>query len=172
MSLQKTELELRQKSHKTLKKVTHDYAERNSFNTAIASIMELLNAVPESFKTNDATIAQRFCLDEVIQFTLKMLSPITPHISLYLWKQYSESDGSDFENSWPTYNEEFLQLKDFQLIIQVNGKVRGKENVSVDTEQADLEVLAKENENVKKILANQPIKKVIYIKEKLINFVI
>ena len=168
----KHELELRQKSHKTLKKVTHDYAERNSFNTAIASIMELLNAVPESFKTNDATIAQRFCLDEVIQFTLKMLSPITPHISLYVWKQYSESDGNDFENSWPTYNEEFLQLKDFQLIIQVNGKVRGKESVSVDTEQADLEVLAKENENVTKILANQPIKKVIYIKEKLINFVI
>jgi len=166
------ELELRQKSHKTLKKVTHDYAERNSFNTAIASIMELLNAVPESFKANDATVAQRFCLDEVIQFTLKMLSPITPHISLYLWKEYSKSDGNDFEDSWPIYNEEFLQLEDFQLIIQVNGKVRGKENVSVDTEQAELEVLAKENENVKKILANQPIKKVIYIKEKLINFVI
>ena len=101
-----------------------------------------------------------------------MLSPITPHISLYLWKEYSESDDNNFENSWPIYNEEFLQLKDFQLIIQVNGKVRGKENVSVDTEQADLEVLAKENENVKKILANQSIKKVIYIKEKLINFVI
>ena len=58
----KLELELRQKSHKTLKKVTHDYAERNSFNTAIASIMELLNAVPESFKADDATIAQRYCL--------------------------------------------------------------------------------------------------------------
>ena len=168
----KHELELRQKSHKTLKKVTHDYAERNSFNTAIASIMELLNAVPESFKANDATIAQRFCLDEVIQFTLKMLSPITPHISLYLWKEYTESDGDNFENSWPAYNEEFLQSEDFQLIIQVNGKVRGKENVSVDIEQAELEVLAKENKNVKKILANQRIKKVIYIKEKLINFVI
>ena len=168
----KYELELRQKSHKTLQKVTHDYAERNSFNTAIASIMELLNAVPESFKANDATVAERFCLDEVIQFTLKMLSPITPHICLYLWKQYSESDGNDFENSWPVYNEEFLQLEDFQLIIQVNGKVRGKENVSVNAEQAELEIVAKENENVKKILANQPIKKVIYIKEKLINFVI
>ncbi len=89
-----------------------------------------------------------------------------------MWKQYSESDGNDFENSWPVYNEEFLQLEDFQLIIQVNGKVRGKENVSVDIEQAELEVLAKENKNVKKILANQRIKKVIYIKEKLINFVI
>ena len=168
----KQELELRQKSHKTLKKVTHDYAERNSFNTAIASIMELLNAVPDSFKAADATKAQRFCLDEVIQFTLKMLSPITPHISLYLWQEFTESEGDDFENSWPTFNEEFLQLEEFQLIIQVNGKVRGKENISVDTEQAQLEILAKENENVKKILANQPIKKVIYIKEKLINFVI
>ena len=168
----KLELELRQKSHKTLKKVTHDYAERNSFNTAIASIMELLNAVPESFKADDATRAQRFCLDEVIQFTLKMLSPITPHISLYLWQQYSEFEGDDFENSWPIFNEDFLQLEEFQLIIQVNGKVRGKENISVDTEQVQLEILAKENKNVKKILANQPIKKVIYIKEKLINFVI
>ena len=168
----KHELALRQKSHKTLKKVTHDYAERNSFNTAIASIMELLNAVPDSFKAADATKAQRFCLDEVIQFTLKMLSPITPHISLYLWQEFTESEGDDFENSWPTFNEEFLQLEEFQLIIQVNGKVRGKENISVDTEQAQLEILAKENENVKKILANQPIKKVIYVKEKLINFVI
>ena len=168
----KLELGLRQKSHKTLKKVSHDYAERNSFNTAIASIMELLNAVPESFKADDASKGQKFCLDEVIHFTLKMLSPITPHISLYLWRHYTESDGDDFENSWPVFNEEFLQLEEFQLIIQVTGKVRGKENISVESEEAEIEIIAKENKNVKKILANQPIKKVIYIKEKLINFVI
>ena len=168
----KIELALRQKSHKTLKKVSHDYAERNSFNTAIASIMELLNAVPESFKADDASKGQKFCLDEVIHFTLKMLSPITPHISLYLWRQYTESDGDDFENSWPIFNEEFLQLEEFQLIIQVNGKVRGKENISVESEEAEIEIIAKENKNVKKILANQAIKKVIYVKEKLINFVI
>ena len=168
----KIELALRQKSHKTLKKVSHDYAERNSFNTAIASIMELLNAVPESFKADEASKGQKFCLDEVIHFTLKMLSPITPHISLYLWRQYTESDGDDFENSWPIFNEEFLQLEEFQLIIQVNGKVRGKENISVESEEAEIEIIAKENKNVKKILANQAIKKVIYVKEKLINFVI
>jgi leucyl-tRNA synthetase len=101
-----------------------------------------------------------------------MLSPITPHISLYLWQQYSGSEDNDFESSWPKFNEDFLKLEEFQLIIQVNGKVRGKENISVDTDQVELERLAQENENVKKILANQPIKKVIYIKEKLINFVI
>ena len=168
----KMELKLRQKSHQTLKKVTNDYAHRNSFNTAVASIMELLNAIPDSFKSNQATEAELFCLDEVIQFTLKMLSPITPHISLYLWKEYTDSDGHDFENSWPKYNEDLLKVEDFQLIIQVNGKVRGKEHISIDTEQTEIERLSKENENVKKVLANQPIKKVIYVKEKLINFVI
>ena len=168
----KMELKLRQKSHQTLKKVTNDYAQRNSFNTAVASIMELLNAIPDSFKSNQATEAELFCLDEVIQFTLKMLSPITPHISLYLWKEYTDSDGHDFENSWPKYNEDLLKVEDFQLIIQVNGKVRGKEHISIDTEQTEIERLSKENENVKKVLANQPIKKVIYVKEKLINFVI
>ena len=66
----------------------------------------------------------------------------------------------------------FLQLEEFQLIIQVNEKVRGKENISVESEEAEIEIIAKENKNVKKILANQAIKKVIYIKEKLINFVI
>ncbi len=168
----KLELKLRQKSHQTLKKVTNDYAQRHSFNTAVASIMELLNAIPDSFKSDHATETEAFCLDEVIQFTLKMLSPITPHISLYLWKEYTDSDGHDFENSWPRYNEDFLKVEDFQLIIQVNGKVRGKEHISIDTDQTEIERLSKENENVKKVLANQPIKKVIYVKEKLINFVI
>ena len=166
------ELELRQKSHQTLKKVTNDYAERNAFNTAIASIMELLNAVPDSFKSENATNAEIFCLDEVIQFTLKMLSPITPHICIYLWNQYSQSNKNDFENTWPEFNEEFLKLENFQLVIQVNGKVRGKENITINAKQPEIETLARQNENVKKILANQPIKKVIYVKEKLINFVI
>ena len=152
--------------------MTNDYAERNAFNTAIASIMELLNAVPDSFKSENATNAEIFCLDEVIQFTLKMLSPITPHICIYLWNQYSQSNKNDFENTWPEFNEEFLKLENFQLVIQVNGKVRGKENIAVGSELNEIETLAKQNENVQKILANQPIKKVIYVKEKLINFVI
>jgi leucyl-tRNA synthetase len=166
------ELALRQKSHQTLKKVTHDFNERNSFNTAIAAVMELLNAIPDSFKEESATANEKFCLDEVIQFTLKMLSPITPHISLFLWKQYSGSDGKEFELSWPNINEEFLKLKNFQLIIQVNGKVRGKENILIDASEEEIQAIAVENKNVKKSLANATIKKVIYIKEKLINFVI
>ena len=69
-------------------------------------------------------------------------------------------------------NEDFLKVEDFQLIIQVNGKIRGKEHISIDADQTEIEKLSKDNENVKKVLANKPIKKVIYVKEKLINFVI
>jgi leucyl-tRNA synthetase len=171
-SFNEAELALRQKSHKTLKKVTHDFSQRNSFNTAIAGVMELLNAVPETFKQETATESEKFCLDEVIQFTLKMLSPITPHISLYLWRQFSHSDGKNFELSWPNVNEDFLKLENFQLIIQVNGKVRGRENISIEATEETIQGIAMENKNVKKSLANTSIKKVIYIKEKLINFVI
>ncbi|MDC0014792.1 class I tRNA ligase family protein, partial [Gammaproteobacteria bacterium] len=166
------ELALRQKSHKTLQKVTDDYERRQSFNTAIAGVMELLNAIPESFKLETATQSQKYCLDETIQFTLKMLSPITPHITLHIWQKYSGSDGQDFELSWPVVVEEFLRVENFQLIIQVNGKVRGKENASIELSEKAIEKIAMQNENVQKILANAVIKKVIYIKEKLINFVI
>jgi leucyl-tRNA synthetase len=166
------ELALRQKSHKTLHKVTDDFERRQSFNTAIAGVMELLNAIPETFKLATATQGQQYCLDEVIRFALKMLSPITPHITLHIWQQLSGSDGKDFELSWPAVKEEFLKVENFQLIIQVNGKVRGKENISINLSDAAIEETAINNENVKKILTNASIKKVIYIKEKLINFVI
>ena len=101
-----------------------------------------------------------------------MLSPITPHITLHIWQKYSGSDVQDFELSWPAVEEEFLRVENFQLIIQVNGKVRGKENASIELSEKAIEKIAMQNENVQKILANAVIKKVIYIKEKLINFVI
>ncbi len=86
------ELALRRKSHATLKKVANDYEVRFAFNTAIASIMELLNFIPEEFKTDNASDAQKFCLDEAIIFILKMLSPITPHITEHLWNDFFIDD--------------------------------------------------------------------------------
>ena len=166
------ELMLRQKSHQTLQKVTHDYSERNSFNTAIASVMELLNAIPENFKQDSASPSQTYCLDEVIQFTLKMLSPITPHICLHLWKGYFDSDGIDFELSWPVLDTGLLKTQSFELIIQVNGKVRGKEIIATGLEQTKVEKLAHENSNVQKAISGAVVKKVIYVPEKIINFVI
>ena len=167
----KEELALRRKSHATLKKVANDYEVRFAFNTAIASIMELLNFIPEEFKTDNASDAQKFCLDEAIVFILKMLSPITPHITEYLWSEFFIDDFS-VDSWWPEFNEDLLEVQEFELVVQVNGKVRGKTiiNKSFSEEEIELEVL--KIENVASTIADNKIKKVIYIKEKIINFVI
>ena len=166
----KEELELRRKTHTTLKKVTNDFETRFSFNTAIASIMELLNFIPEEFKKDSSTNSQKFCLNETIIFILKMLAPITPHICEDLWNKFYGEE--DIELSWPDFDEDIILIEEFELIIQINGKVRGKLNIKKDTNQKDIELKAIEVENVKSFINNSKIKKTIYVKDKLINFVI
>jgi len=167
----KEELALRRKSHATLKKVANDYEVRFAFNTAIASIMELLNFIPEEFKTDDASDAQKFCLDEAIVFILKMLSPITPHITEYLWSEFFIDDFS-VDSWWPEFNEELLEVQEFELVVQVNGKVRGKTIINKNFSEEEIELEVLKIKNVASTIADNKIKKVIYIKEKIINFVI
>ena len=167
----KEEIELRRKCHSTLKKVENDYESRFSFNTAIAAIMELLNFIPDEFKKDNATDAQKFCFNEVILFSLKMLFPISPHICEYLWISFV-NDGSCIESSWPKYDEAIIESDEFELIIQVNGKVRGKLNISKNLDEETVKNLSLEVENVKNNIADSEIKKAIFVKDKLINFVI
>ncbi len=165
------ELAVRRKSHATLKKVENDYEVRFSFNTAIAAIMELLNFIPEDFKDAEASKSKKYCLDEAILFILQMLFPIAPHICEHLWKEFNEED-SDIEASWPKVNESLLEVEEFELIIQVNGKVRGRVKIHKSTEQEEVENIAINVENVKNFINSSKIKKTIYVKDKLINFVI
>jgi leucyl-tRNA synthetase len=167
----KDELALRRKSHSTLKKVEKDYDVRFAFNTAIAAIMELLNFIPESYKSDNASDTEKYCLDEAILFILQMLSPIAPHICEYLWKSFYGLE-SCIESSWPEINEALLKVEDFELIIQVNGKVRGKIKVDKNIDQMEIEKIALNVENVKNYISSSKIKKAIYIKDRLINFVI
>ena len=167
----KEELALRRKSHATLKKVENDYEIRFSFNTAIAAIMELLNSIPEDFKDSMVPDSKKYCLDEAILFILQMLSPIAPHICEYLWSNFYGED-FDIESSWPKVNESMLEIEEFELIIQVNGKVRGKLKVNKGTEQEEIKEMALTVENVNNFIGSSKLKKTIYVKEKLINFVI
>ena len=165
------ELAVRRKSHSTLKKVENDYEVRFSFNTAIAAIMELLNFIPEDFKDAEASKSKKYCLDEAILFILQMLFPIAPHICEHLWKEFYEED-SDIEASWPKVNESLLEVEEFELIIQVNGKVRGRVKIHKSAEQEEVKNIAINVENVKNFINSSEIKKTIYVKDKLINFVI
>ena len=166
-------MDLRAKTHNTIKKVTTDYEDRNSFNTVIAAIMELINAIPEEFKSSEATSTDIFCLNEVINVSLQMLSPIVPHITFDIWTRFNPHlDPKLFEKSWPAFDQKLTEKDDFELIIQVNGKVRGKENIAKALSEDEIKEISLKNSNVTKHVALDKISKVIYVKEKLINFVI
>ena len=173
LNLSEEEKNLRRKVHSTLKKVTSDFETRYSFNTAIAAIIELVNSIPESFKQDDVSSSNKFCLNEAIVIILKTLNPISPHISQHLWKGfYSDFSKEDIESSWPILREDLLEVSEFNLIVQVNGKVRGKIVIDKNLEQEKIESIALNIENVASTISDTPIKKIIYIKEKIINFVI
>ena len=133
--------------------------------------MELLNSIPESFKEEDTSDSHKFCLNEAIIFILKMLSPIAPHICEYLWREY-QYDSQNVDSWWPEYNEDLLDLEEFELIVQVNGKVRGKIILEKGVSQNEIEKIASQIENVSTHIGGSNIKKSIYVKDKLINFVI
>ena len=172
-NLTKEEISLRRKVHTTLKKVTNDFETRFSFNTAIASIMELLNAIPDDFKEKDASNSKKYCLNEAIIIILKTLNPIAPHVSEYLWNNfYNFNAPEEIESSWPRVQESLLEISEFELVIQINGKVRGKTFANIELSQDQIEEIAKKIDNVATNLDGKSIKKVIYIKGKIINFVI
>ena len=172
-SFTQNERDLRRKTHETIRKVTNDFESRFGFNTAIASIMELLNYIPDDFKKDDANENQKYCLNELIISILKMLYPISPHISEHLWDGFfDEKELGNIESSWPVFDEDLIKKEDFLLVVQINGKVRGKIKIMKDTSQNQIEELAKKIENVGSNLQNKKIKKVIYIEEKILNFVI
>ena len=169
----KEELDLRRKTHTTLKKVTNDFETRFSFNTAIASIMELLNAIPDDFKDEDASNSKKYCLNETIIIILKTLNPIAPHVSEFLWNHfYNLNAPEEIESSWPKVEDSLLEVSEFELVIQINGKVRGKTTARIEDTQNQIEEMAKKIDNVAINLDGKNIKKVIYIKGKIINFVI
>ena len=171
-SLNKNEKDLRRKAHTSILKIMNDYETRHSFNTAIAAIMELFNSIPESFKRDNPSEAEIFCLNETIIFILKAIHPIAPHVSEYLWNNFTDGSLGRIDSSWPFADKTLMEAESFQLVIQVNGKVRGKVEIEKTLSQEEIESTAKAVENIKANIENQTIRKVIYIKEKIINFVI
>ena len=162
---------LRIKTHQVLKKVKDDYLRRHSFNTAIASIMELSNNIPREFLNKDTDNDKRKAADEAIKAIILMLSPITPHLSQHLWWEI-EQDNLVVDTLWPEAKEEFLQEDVINIAIQVNGKLRSEIQVSQDTQEDLIKELAIEDQNIQKYVSDSSIKKVIYVPGKLINIVI
>ena len=162
---------LRNKTHQTLSKVKDDFLRRHSFNTAIASIMELTNAIPKEFLSVNAKDFEKSSVREAINTILISLSPITPHITHALWNQLGNQN-IILDVEWPEADEDLLEKKSIEIAIQINGKLRGQITVDSNLPQIEIEKIAKEQENIRKYIEGKDTKKIIYIDKKLLNFVI
>ncbi|UAA39943.1 leucine--tRNA ligase [Paraneptunicella aestuarii] len=157
---------LRRDIHKTIAKVTDDMGRRQTFNTAIAAIMELLNKVQ---KAPQETAQQRALVREALVAMVRMLNPITPHASHALWEILQQEE--NVEAGWPELDESALVEDEKLIVVQVNGKVRAKMTVAADAKQDDVQTLAMQEENVKAFVEGNTVRKVIYVPGKLLNIV-
>jgi len=162
--------DLYKKTHQTIMKVTRDIEDRYHFNTAISAIMELFNTMSDldgSRNQPQRLAVMRFALESL---TL-LISPFVPHFAEELWEALGNS-GSVLLAPWPSYLEAALEKDELLIVVQVNGKLRSKFSVAVDTDQEIIKQMALEDERVKKFTADKEIKKVVYVKSKLVNIVV
>jgi leucyl-tRNA synthetase len=165
--LTNTQQETRRRVYNTLEKVTDDMSRRFTFNTAIAANMELINQLSKFHETDEIAQAIR---QEALESIVLMLSPVMPHVAQELWLMLGK-DGLVMDQPWPEIDEDALEQSNIQMMIQINGKLRGKVDVDVDADDKTVEKLALENDNVVQFLENKTIRKVIVVKGRLINIV-
>ena len=158
------------KVNQTIKKVNDDFSRRFSFNTAISSVMEMINAIPDKFLDDNSSEDQKTLVNETLRVAISLLNPIIPHVTEQLWK---DAGGHFLYNeSWPVPNENFLESNEVDFIVQVNGKSRGKLIIDIEAGEDDVKSMSMKIENVAKYLEGKEVKKIIFVKGKLINFVV
>lgn len=166
-ALNEAQKDLRRKTHQTIGKVNDDYGRRNTFNTAIAAVMELLNDVAKLTDLDGQSIAVRH---EALTCAILLLSPVAPHICHSLWAALGNSE-SVADASWPAVDETALIRTSITLVLQVNGKVRGKIDVSANISKQEIEDIALKDANVLRFIDGFVIRKIIIVPGRLINIV-
>mgnify|MGYP001774716593 CR=1 FL=1 len=160
---------LRHQLHTTIEKVSDDIGRRQTFNTAIAAIMELLN---ETVKYTDQSESARALRYEIYNAVVVMLYPIVPHICFKLYELLGNKDELDVNAQWPQTDPEALKAEDILLVVQVNGKVRTKINISADLSEDEIKALVLADAIVQKNMEGKELKKFIYVKGRLANVVV
>lgn len=159
---------LRRQVHETIRKVTSDIGQRRVFNTAIAAVMELLNAIG---KYESRSGQDRAVLQEAFEAITLLLAPIVPHACHSLWRALGHADAI-MDARWPAADPVALQRDEIELVVQVNGKLRGKISLAVDAAREVIEQAALAEENVQRFIAGKPVRKVIVVSGKLVNIVV
>ncbi len=166
-ALTEAQKDLRRMTHETLKKCEDDYDRRLAFNTVVAAVMSLQNQV---LKFEDDSEQGRAVKREALKAAVLIMSPITPHVCHVLWQALGMGEIEDA--AWMAVDEDALEKSSVELVVQVGGKVRGKIDVPVDAEEDVVVSLAREQENVEKFIDGKTIRKIIYVPNKILNFVV
>ncbi len=164
-----TDKDLRRVLHSSIKKVTNDIETRFNFNTAISTLMELVNAL-YAYKEAKQEINAGL-IYETITNLIKMLSPFVPHIAEELWRGAIDAETSVHDQSWPDYDEEALKVDNVEIVLQVNGKVRGRLTVPAAATREELEQIALADANVRTHIGSATVRKVICVPGRLVNIV-
>ena len=160
--------DLRRKTHDTIAKISDDVGRRYTFNTAIAAAMELLNAVNRfAAETASARAAEREALEAIVL----SLSPIVPHICHALWESFGHEEAL-VDRAWPAVDESARQRDLVEMVVQVNGKLRGRISVAVDADRDTVSAMALDDPNVRRFVADQAIQKTIVVPGRLVNIVV
>ena len=159
---------LRCQVHETVAKFSDDVGRRFTFNTAIAAVMELLN---ELNRFEDAAQQDRAVVQEALEMVVRLLAPIVPHICHSLWQALGHEDAV-IDCSWPQADETALSRNEIEIVVQVNGKLRGRVSVAADAERQQIEETALADENVQRFIEGKGIVKIIVVPGKLVNVVV
>ena len=158
---------VRRQLHQTIAKVSDDIERRQQFNTAIAAVMELMNALA---RLDGAGPAARALRQEALEAVVLMLSPIVPHVCEALWAELRPGSAL-LDQTWPGVDVEALAQDEIELMLQVNGKLRGKLKVAAAADQAAIEAAALAHPDAQKHMEGRPAKKIVVVPGRLVNIV-
>ncbi|MBI5643330.1 MAG: leucine--tRNA ligase [Deltaproteobacteria bacterium] len=161
-------------THKTINKVTHDIGERFHFNTAISSVMELVNALYQFQNTlqgKDAGSVELKVFREAVDSVILLIAPFAPHISEELWHKLGNTVPV-YRTPWPAVNESALAREEATIVIQINGKVRSRINVPVDYPEQSVRDLVMKDEKAQEWIKGKELKKFVYVPNKIVNMVV
>jgi leucyl-tRNA synthetase len=167
-ALSDAQRELRRAAHQALAKATDDIGRRRNFNTAIAAIMELRNSIG---RFDDPSPQGRAVRQEALEIATLVLAPITPHVCHALWQALGHRTAL-IDERWPVPDPQALTQRSVQIVLQVNGKLRGRISVPVNSDEASVREAALADEHVRKFVADKPVRRVIVVPGKLVNVVV
>jgi leucyl-tRNA synthetase len=167
-ALTSAQADLRRVAHQALSKATDDIGRRHNFNTAIAAVMELLNAVA---RFGDGSAQGRAVRQEALEIAVLVLAPIVPHVCHALWQGLG-AERALVDEPWPKVDTQALVQDTYQIVVQVNGKLRGHVSVPADSDEATVRAAALADERVQKFMDGKPVRRVIVVPGKLVNVVI